>query len=125
MNAVAWSLQILLAVGFALHGYIYVFAQDTLERRLLARGGRPSTVSPRQKRVIGVAELLAAIGLIAPGLLHLLTWLIPLASLGLVFVMASASIYHVRRGESPVATLVLLVVALSLTILRWRVVPLA
>ena len=124
MNSAAWVLQILLAVVFALHGYIYVFAQEMLESRLRARG-RPSTVSPQQKRIIGVAELLAAIGLITPGLLHLFTWLTPLASLGLVVVMAGASFYHYRRKESPLLTLVVLTLALALTILRWLVVPLA
>lgn len=56
-------------------------------------------IPPGFRRFIGVAEVLAAIGLILPGLTHILPWLTPLAATGLVIVMISAVIFHVRRRE--------------------------
>ena len=74
---------------------------------------------------IGVAELFGAIGLIGPALTHILPWLTPLAALGLAVVMASASVYHIRRKEPPAAALVLMVLALAVVFLRWQVVPIS
>jgi hypothetical protein len=50
-------------------------------------------------RFIGVTELVAVVGLVLPGLLHLFTLLIPLAAAGLVIVKFRASTCHLRRGE--------------------------
>ena len=46
---------------------------------------------------IGVAEVLAAVGLILPGLSRIMPWLVTWAAAGLMFVMVSATIFHLAR----------------------------
>jgi hypothetical protein len=64
-------------------------------------------------KLIGVVELLAALGLILPAATGIATVLTPLAASGLAVVMVLATITHLRRKEPKVipVNLVLLVVA--------------
>jgi hypothetical protein len=64
--------------------------------------------------------------LIVPPVLHIYSWLAPLAAAGLVLVMVGAAILHARRSEFPAlaVTAVLGVLAAVTLFLRWRVVPL-
>jgi hypothetical protein len=89
--------------------------------------GRPRPIPIAFQRFIGLAEIAAAIGLILPGVLHILTWLTPLAALGLVIVMASAVVFHARRREVPmvIVTLALGALAAAVVYLRWVTVPLS
>src|SRR6266571_5802068 len=75
---------------------------------------------------IGFAELLAVVGLVVPGLVHLFTFLTSLAAAGLTIVMFSASIYHLRHGEVAADAVVvsLLVMTAIVAILRWQVAAL-
>jgi uncharacterized membrane protein YphA (DoxX/SURF4 family) len=72
------------------------------------------TVGLRATRVIGVAEMLGAIGLILPVLLGVLPILTPVAAIGLVLIQVGAIIVHVRRKETkglPMNALLLLLAA--------------
>lgn len=51
-------------------------------------------------RIIGGLEILAAIGLILPGVTGIATVLVPVAATCLVFTMIAAIYVHVRRGET-------------------------
>jgi hypothetical protein len=64
-------------------------------------------------KTIGGLEVLAAIGLVLPAATGIAPVLTPLAAVGLVLVMAGATVVHVRRGELPFTgvTLALLAVA--------------
>jgi hypothetical protein len=74
---------------------------------------------------LGVAEVLAALGLTLPGLTRIEPWLVPSAAVGIMFVMVSATIYHLSRGEvsSAITTIILLVMATYLAYMRWKVAP--
>ena len=50
-------------------------------------------------RCIGVAEVLGALGLILPGLLHQRLGLTPLAAAGLVIIMIGATVVTVASGQ--------------------------
>jgi hypothetical protein len=50
-------------------------------------------------RFIGVAEVLGALGLILPGLLHIRPGLTPLAAAGLVLIMIGATVVTVAGGQ--------------------------
>ena len=50
-------------------------------------------------RVIGVAELLGALGLILPAATRVKPMLTPLAASGLATVTLLAAIFHISRGE--------------------------
>ena len=74
---------------------------------------------------LGIAEILAAVGLIVPGLTRILPWLVTWAAGGIIIVMVSATIYHVVRGEigSAATTLLLLAMAAFVAYMRHRVMP--
>ena len=50
-------------------------------------------------RFIGVAEVLGALGMVLPGLLRIQTQLTPLAGIGLVIIMAGATVTTVLLGQ--------------------------
>ena len=124
-NTVAWIPQGVLALVFLFHGILYAFGPEPLVRSMREQGKWPA-IPARFRIFIGVAELLAAVGLVLPGLLHLFTFLIPLAAAGLTIVMFSASIYHLRRKEVTAVPVVgaLLVMAAIVAIVRWQVAAL-
>ena len=73
---------------------------------------------------LGIAEVLAAIGLTLPGLTRIMPWFVPLAAAGIMIVMISATIFHITRGEvSSVARRILLVLATFVAYTRWKVKP--
>src|SRR3954452_797735 len=57
--------------------------------------------SPGVLKLIGVAEVAGAIGVILPGALDMATFLVPAAAIGLVLLMVGAAITHARRHELP------------------------
>ena len=63
---------------------------------------------------IALAEVLAAVGLIVPPLVHIVPILMPVAAVGLVILMVGALIVHGRRREysNIVANVALAVVAI-------------
>ena len=95
-----------------------------------------SFFSSAQKRVIGFALglgafmvsialltiVVVALGRII-GTFSSVIW--PLAAAGIMFVMVSATIWHVVRGEisSAIITLVLLAMSTYVAYMRWRVYP--
>jgi len=126
MNVVAWVLQGVLALVFLFHGVVYSISPEPLVRSMREQGQWPPAIPGAFRVFIGVAEVLAAIGLIVPAATGILPWLTPLAALGLVIVMAGAVIYHFRRREIPAvgAVAVLLLLAAVTGYLRWQTVPL-
>src|SRR5262245_17774845 len=77
--------------------------------------------------ITGAAELLAAVGLLLPGLTRIQTRLTPLAALGLVLVMLGAIVFHISRGEilNAVLNVVVAAVAAFVAYGRWRISPLS
>lgn len=125
-NTIAWILQGLLALVFLFHGIAYVFTPEPLIRSMREQGKWPPAIPTWFRIFIGVAELLAAVGLVVPGLLHLFTFLTPLAAAGLVFVSFSAAVYHARRREFTAVPALgaLLVLAAVVAFVRWQVAAL-
>lgn len=125
-NTIAWILQGILALAFLFPGILHAFAPEPLVRSMREQGKWPLAIPTWFRIFIGVAELLAVVGLLVPGLLHLFTFFTPLAAAGLMIVMFSASIYHLRRREVSTLPVVgaLLVLTTIVAILRWQVVAL-
>ncbi|MEZ0050441.1 putative membrane protein YphA (DoxX/SURF4 family) [Mycobacterium sp. MAA66] len=112
MNLTLWILAGVLAFVFAGSGVMkLVVPKDKL---ITAGQGWAEKVDPNAIRLIGVAELAGAIGLIVPPLVHIAPVLVPLAAVGLALVMVGAIVTHGRRKEYPnvVVNLVLLAMAL-------------
>ena len=119
MNIVLWILQVLLAAAFLAHGLLLLFPPPEIAALMNAS-------LPRWFQLfLGIAEMLAAVGLIVPGLTRILPWLVTWAASGIIIVMVSATIYHVVRGEisSAAITLLLLAMAAFVAYMRHRVLP--
>jgi uncharacterized membrane protein YphA (DoxX/SURF4 family) len=123
MNIVLWIVQILLALAFALAG---VMKTTQPMEKLAINMGWVKDFAAQIVRLIGVLELLGAVGLILPAVTGIWPWLTPVAAIGLVLTMVGAMITHVRRGEFPGlgVNVVLLLLALFVAYGRFAVAPL-
>jgi hypothetical protein len=121
MNKVLWVLQVLLALAFLAHGLMLLFPPESLIEQMNA------SMSPAFRMFLGIAEVVAAVGLTLPGMTGIQPWWTQWAALGIMIVMISATIYHVMRNEisSAVTTFVLLVMATYVAYQRWKVMPIA
>lgn len=96
MNVFLWVLQIVLAAMFAMAG---VMKATQPKEKLVGKLPWVEDFSPGTVKVIGTAELLAAIGLILPAATGIAPVLTPLAATGLVVMMVLAAFTHLRRRE--------------------------
>ena len=121
MNIALWILQVLLAAMFLWHGWLFVAPPAEIVEMM------NSFIAPGFRIFIGVAELLAAAGLILPGITRILPWLTPLAAAGLMIVMASATVLHLFRGEigSAISAAVLFGLVTFVAYMRWKVKPIS
>lgn len=119
MNILLWLLQGLLALMFLWHGWLFTSPPAELAESI------NTTVGPRFRIFMGVAELLAALGLVLPGVTRIAPWLIPLAAAGLMIVTASATLFHLFRGEfsTAITTIVLLGLTSFVAVMRWKIKP--
>ena len=119
MNMLLWVLQALLALAFFAHGCLLLFPPASIVAQMNAS-------LPRWFQLfIGVAEILAAVGLTLPGFTRIQPWLVSAAAAGLMIVMICATVFHLARGEvtSAITTVVLLAMATFVAYMRWRVAP--
>ena len=121
MRIVVWVFQVLLAIAFLAHGLMMLFPPASIAEQMNA------ALPQRWFQVfIGVAEVLAFIGLTLPPLARRHRWLMAWAAGGIMIVMISATAFHLYRNEisSAVTTLVLLVIATLVANVRRREYPL-
>ena len=119
MNIVLWVVQVLLALAFLAHGWMLLWPPPEIAVQMNAS-------LPRWFQLfLGVAEVLAGIGLTLPGLTRIKPWLVVWAAGGIMIVMVSATVWHAVRGEisSAIVTLVLLAMATFVAYMRYRVRP--
>ncbi|MBI1881243.1 MAG: DoxX family protein, partial [Chloroflexi bacterium] len=111
--------QGLLAAYFLWHGWLFVAPPAELVEIM------NSNIAPGFRIFIGVAELLAAAGLILPGITRILPWLTALAAAGLMIVTGSATVLHLFRGEigSAISAAVLFGLVTLVATMRWKVKP--
>jgi hypothetical protein len=98
VNLALWIVAGVLAAGFAASGLMKLLVPK--EKLVTSGQGWAQDVSPAGIRSIGIVELLGAIGLIAPAVTHIAPILVPLAAVGLAFVMVGAAVVHARRHET-------------------------
>ena len=109
MNIVLWIIAGLLAAAFLGAGVMKL----TQPKEKLAASGMAWTedFGAGTIKLIGLLEVLAAIGLILPAALDIAPVFVPLAAAGLVVVMIGAIVVHVRRKEPVIPQALLLVLA--------------
>lgn len=118
-NKGIWILQGLMALVFLGAGGAKVATPPT-ELRANPRMAWTEDFSDAAIKAIGLAEVAGAIGLVAPAATGILPVLTPAAGAGLGALMLGAAGTHLQRGESPVAPLVLGLLAATAGLLRWR-----
>jgi DoxX-like family len=118
MTYALWIVQVLLALVFLFAGGV----------KLVMSGEELTAQMPVPElfiRFIGVVEVLGALGLILPGLLHIRPGLTPLAAAGLVIIMIGATVISLATGPAVLA-LIPLVTGLFAAFVaygRWRLAP--
>jgi hypothetical protein len=119
MNAVLWIAQVLLALAFLAHGWLFLAPPAAIAAQMNA------TLPRWFQLFMGVAEVAAAVGLTLPGLTRIQPRLVTAAAVGVMIVTASATVFHLVRGElsSAATTLVLFGLATFVAWMRHRVVP--
>ena len=119
MNIALWVVQVLLAVAFFAHGWLFLTPPPEIAELMNAS-------LPRWFQVfLGIAEVLAAVGLTLPGMTRITPWLVAWAAGGVMIVTVSATVWHLVRGEisSSAITLVLLAMATFVAYTRDRLLP--
>ena len=99
MEIAIWIVSGLLAFVNLAAGVMKVF---TPREKHVAQQPWATDFSPRTVKLIGVAEVLGAIGLVVPRLLDIAVVLAPLAAVGIVVLQIGAFVVHARRGEKQV-----------------------
>jgi hypothetical protein len=119
MNIMLWVVQVLLAIAFFAHGWLFLWPPPEIAAQMNAS-------LPRWFQLfLGVAEVLAAVGLTLPGLTRILPWLVVWAAAGVMIVTVSATGFHLVRGEMSSAAITLLLFGLATFVayMRLRVLP--
>jgi len=120
INRALWSLQVLLAVFFALG--------SGAPKLLIPADQLPMPIPLPQAFVwfIGVCEVLGGLGLLLPGLTHVRPGLTPLAAACLVALTICAAGYQLLAAQPGNAVFALVIGALAAWVAygRWRVAPL-
>jgi DoxX-like family len=88
-----WLAQLILAAVFLLHGLVLLALPAPMRRQMASLPGGPPFF-----RFIGVAEVLAAVGLTLPTWTGIMPCLTPLAAGGLLLIMLGAAVLHLRRA---------------------------
>ena len=119
MKTLVWVLQVLLAIVFLAHGWLLLTPPAAIAEQLNA-------ALPRWFQLfLGVAEVLAAVGLTLPPATGILPGLAVWASVGSMIVMVAATLFHLSRGEisSAATTIVLFGIATFVAYVRYRLMP--
>jgi uncharacterized membrane protein YphA (DoxX/SURF4 family) len=121
VETVIWVVQVVLAVAFLMAG----LTKLTQPREKLAAGQMAwaGDFTDGQVKGIGALEVLAAIGLVLPAALDVLPILTPLAAAGLVLLMIGAARTHIRRNETPMVPINLVLGGLALFVAITRLGP--
>jgi uncharacterized membrane protein YphA (DoxX/SURF4 family) len=120
MDTVLWVLQWVLAVMFLMAGAMKVMqSKEKLAEKMAWANDYPANTI----KAIGMAEILAAVGLVVPPLTGIAPVLAPLAALGLVALMIGAAMVHKRRNETAMLMMNMMLGVLALVVVWGRFGP--
>jgi uncharacterized membrane protein YphA (DoxX/SURF4 family) len=119
MNIILWTLQVLLAALFMWHGWLFLVPPAELVEIMNAEFPLWFRIS------LGVVEVLASVGLILPGVTRIMPRLTAFTAMGLMIVMACATLLHSYKGQtgSAITTAVVFVILAFVAYTRWKVKP--
>jgi hypothetical protein len=111
-NISLWVAQIILSVLMLMGTVMKFMPIEKISAMMPWTGQLPAIVV----RLLGLIDLLGAIGLILPALLNIKPQLTVWAAIGIILLMLCAIVFHVSRGEASVIGFNILIVALALFI---------
>lgn len=117
MNTAIWIVQGIAATMFLMAG---IMKSTQPKEKLEPKLPWVKDFSLGKVRLVGVSELLGAIGLILPQLTGIIPVLTPIAASGLVLIMLLAAVYHFRKQEYKAIAFNLVLLALSLVVALYR-----
>lgn len=121
MNGVLWVVAVLLALVFSGAGALKALRPK--EKVIEVTGGWAGDFPAAALKVIGVAELLGAVGLVLPAAVGIAPVVVPVAATALALVMAGAALTHGRRGEGADVAKTVVLLALAVWVAWGRFGP--
>jgi uncharacterized membrane protein YphA (DoxX/SURF4 family) len=115
MNVVLWVLQGLLAVAFAGAGSMKLFGN---KEAIAERMSWVEKFPPASLKALAVAEILGAVGVVLPPVVHIAPILVPIAASCLAVVMVGAVVVHIRFHE-PSAVLPPVMLFIAAVVVAW------
>ncbi|MEK5035522.1 DoxX family protein [Paenibacillus sp. FSL R7-0302] len=95
MNIALWVVQVITAIGFVYSGGLKAFQYEKAK----ASWGWVKDVPQALVVLIGLAELLGALGIILPYATKIAPVLTPIAATGLAVIVLCGALFHVSRKE--------------------------
>jgi len=117
MNIALWVAQGFAALVFLLTGALKMV---TPKEKLAQKMHWAATWPPGRIKLLGLAEVAGAIGLVLPAALHIAPPLTPIAAVCLALLMLGAVQTHRRLHESVIPALVLVLVCVVIAAGRFR-----
>jgi hypothetical protein len=114
---ILWAIQILLAVAFGAAGTLKL-VRSKAQLAANPHMGWVNSVPQAHVRLLGIAEVLGAIGLVAPMATGIAPFLTRAAAAGLATLMGGAVATHMNRQEPAGAATALAVLTLVVVALR-------
>lgn len=122
MDRTLWIVQTIVALAFLVAGFIMILQPiERLKHRMHWVAHSPEN----GVRLVGIMAILGSLGLVFPGLTHILPWLTPVAAALLGLMMIGAILVHLRLKEytALVPPSVLFVLLLLVVYGRFLLVP--
>lgn len=95
MDITLWIIQIILAAGFVYSGWMKTIRIESSKKMWAWVDDVPKSLVV----LIGIAELLGALGLVLPWALNIAPLLTPIAAMALAAVTFLGMLFHIRRSE--------------------------
>jgi uncharacterized membrane protein len=116
MNIALWIVAGIVAVAFFAAGLMKITGK---REQMIERMAWVADYSQTQVKLIGVVEVLGALGLILPAVTGIAPILVPIAATGLAITGVLAALMHIRRGDGVGAAIPSLVLALLAAFVAW------
>ncbi|PWW43278.1 MULTISPECIES: DoxX family protein [Paenibacillus] len=95
MDITLWIIQIISAAGFVYSGWMKTIRIESSKKMWAWVDDVPKNLVV----LIGIAELLGALGIVLPWALNIATPLAPIAAMALAAVAFLGMLFHIRRSE--------------------------
>ncbi|GAB2715355.1 MULTISPECIES: DoxX family protein [Arthrobacter] len=121
MLIVLWLLNAALALAFLAAG----LQKAIRSQKALAAAGMGWTIDapPSGVKILGLLEVAGSLGLVLPLATGVAAFLAPAAAVGLTLMMCGATLFHLKRGETPLPSAILGVATAASAVIGFITLP--